>query len=625
MDVPKKASFQLSEEEWNRIKPVPSQPMQLQNSWSDVLASHISRSNAFLKHAAGERQARFVKGDQRKAMIEKFHKGNDKPSMVYQEKKAGLPKDALASGNRTGCGTHPTTDRKIASEGRQLSQMDKDLFTSLHKVQAISREQCNTKKDEEHSDEEEEHDVWYRFSMYSVSLLVNARTLHKFRTILEDIAICLLSKRQTKMLLVSYRRVKGRIKNMNVEREIKLSNFETKPNELDEGKEDLLQVKSNANPFNTFFKNKLSVVVLNVEKDSIQNINKKLKDNRSYCPKFMEFLKSYLPEMALWSGVLLGSLERYKENRVPKTQNPVTKHPFLSCTSANSKTEGYVEGVTRNLKQEDFPGPKYLRADVFVSENYERIRRIIIDYSDRLDSCKQAKPKRLYKRKKKDADDPLPVSTEEYSEDLQKHDYHNAEETWGKRDPETPKTNPRLGQYQQSPKIPLSQDPDLKKKSSKKKRRRGYQDKQIKQTNYAKNVLLSVNSSETDSKDKKFMKFENNLHTSESNDFVGLQNRKNNCWLNSLVQCMNNLPIKNCLLDNVKESSESPLTTALTSALSKIDSLGNHGSFYPKELHNAFQCELQYAPGEQCDIHESFTSLCCSRSGMNEEIGSHFQ
>ena len=150
-DVHKKASFQLSEEDWNRIKPVPSQPTQLQSCWSDVLASHISRSNAFctfdfqrhfvqkvnsrkrrfpyvftasgfcifndcsctfelsmkkedfetklisvvyngsVKHAAGERQARFLKGDQRKAMIEKFHKGNDKPSMVYQEKKAGLP------------------------------------------------------------------------------------------------------------------------------------------------------------------------------------------------------------------------------------------------------------------------------------------------------------------------------------------------------------------------------------------------------------------------------------------------------------------------------------------------------------------------------------------------------
>ena len=197
---------------------------------------------------------------------------------------------------------------------------------------------------------------------------------------------------------------------MNVEREIKLSNFETKPNELDEGKEDLLQVKSNANLFKSFFKDKLSVVVLNVEKDGIENINKKLKDNRSYCPKFMEFMKSYLPEMALWSGVLLGSLERYKENAVPKTKNPVTKHPFLSFKSANSKTEGYVEGVMRYLKQEDFPGRKYLRADVFVSENYEWIRRII-DYSDRLDSCKREKPKRSYKRKKKDADNLLPVSS----------------------------------------------------------------------------------------------------------------------------------------------------------------------------------------------------------------------
>ena len=72
----------------------------------------------------------------------------------------------------------------------------------------------------------------------------------------------------------------------------------------------------------------------------------------------------------MWSGVLLGSLERYKENRVPKSQNPETKHHFLSFTSANSKTEGYVEGVMRNLKQEDFLGRKYLRADVFVSENY---------------------------------------------------------------------------------------------------------------------------------------------------------------------------------------------------------------------------------------------------------------
>ena len=41
--------------------------------------------------------------------------------------------------------------------------------------------------------------------------------------------------------------------------------------------------------------------------------------------------------------------------------------------------------------------------------------------------------------------------------------YHNAQGKWGKKDPETP----RLGQFQQSPTIPLSTNPDLKKKKAK--------------------------------------------------------------------------------------------------------------------------------------------------------------
>ena len=35
--------------------------------------------------------------------------------------------------------------------------------------------------------------------------------------------------------------------------------------------------------------------------------------------------------------------------------------------------------------------------------------------------------------------------------------------------------------------------------------------------------------------------------------------------------------------------------------------------------------ELQYAAGEQNDIHESFTSLCCAQDTMNEAIARHFQ
>ena len=41
----------------------------------------------------------------------------------------------------------------------------------------------------------QEDDVWYRFNMYCVSLLVNARTLDEFDSILEDVATCLLNER----------------------------------------------------------------------------------------------------------------------------------------------------------------------------------------------------------------------------------------------------------------------------------------------------------------------------------------------------------------------------------------------------------------------------------------------
>ena len=43
-------------------------------------------------------------------------------------------------------------------------------------------------------------------------------------------------------------------------------------------------------------------------------------------------------------------------------------------------------------------------------------------------------------------------------------EYSNVQETWGKKDPATPKRNPKIGQFQQSPLVPLSKTPDMKKK-----------------------------------------------------------------------------------------------------------------------------------------------------------------
>jgi hypothetical protein len=46
VDLPKEANFQLSEDEWNRIKQLPTHATKLQSSWTDVMACHISKSNA---------------------------------------------------------------------------------------------------------------------------------------------------------------------------------------------------------------------------------------------------------------------------------------------------------------------------------------------------------------------------------------------------------------------------------------------------------------------------------------------------------------------------------------------------------------------------------------------------
>jgi hypothetical protein len=73
-------------------------------------------------------------------------------------------------------------------------------------------------------------------------------------------------------------------------------------------------------------------------------------------------MQSYIGEMALWSGVSLGSLDRYKRIESPKVNEVESglDKIYLSFKSANAKSEGYIEGVMRQLKQEDFPGKKQI-------------------------------------------------------------------------------------------------------------------------------------------------------------------------------------------------------------------------------------------------------------------------
>ena len=110
-----------------------------------------------------------------------------------------------------------------------------------------------------------------------------------------------------------------------------------------------------------------------------------------HCPDFFAIIESYLPEMPLWSGVLLGSLDRYIDESSSE-YDTFDDYPYLSFKLENARTEDYIEGMMRNLRQEDFPGRRRLRADAFVLENYSRIRRRLNDFSDRVVSKKKIVP-----------------------------------------------------------------------------------------------------------------------------------------------------------------------------------------------------------------------------------------
>ncbi|CAB4006119.1 Hypothetical predicted protein [Paramuricea clavata] len=157
-----------------------------------------------------------------------------------------------------------------------------------------------------------------------------------------------------------------------------------------ESDEDISNGNANGNPFIAHFEGIIEEVLLsNTEIDEEESITHDA--NQSYCPEFCNFLKSYLHKMPLWSGVLLGSLDRYLD------RDNLKDYPYLSFKSVNAKTEGYIECAMKNLKQDDFPGISRLRPDAFVLENYQRIRRRGNDY-ERIASKRGQKRKKQRKR-----------------------------------------------------------------------------------------------------------------------------------------------------------------------------------------------------------------------------------
>ena len=91
------------------------------------------------------------------------------------------------------------------------------------------------------------------------------------------------------------------------------------------------------------------------------------------------------------------------------------------------------------------------------------------DYGDRLHTRLISKTKRAYNKKTKKHNEVDNLYARIGSRSSLEENYHDAQEKLGKKDPETPKQNPKFGQFQQSPTIPLSEAPDFKKPKPKRK------------------------------------------------------------------------------------------------------------------------------------------------------------
>ena len=103
-------------------------------------------------------------------------------------------------------------------------------------------------------------DIWYRFNMYCMSLLVNVQTLHELDTILDDVVVCLSSKKQTKNLTTAYCRLTGRIHNMENDCNINLADFQKEMKDVKIESDECIADHwgKSCNPFVEYFEKKSS-------------------------------------------------------------------------------------------------------------------------------------------------------------------------------------------------------------------------------------------------------------------------------------------------------------------------------------------------------------------------------
>ena len=100
-----------------------------QSNHPSSLSLHLSFGTTTVCHRVGERHARAIKGNRRKALVRDLK--NQKPSSIRHQRLLQLTPAAYHSGKRDGVGVSPSVLQKISSESLHSEEEHSELCTSL--------------------------------------------------------------------------------------------------------------------------------------------------------------------------------------------------------------------------------------------------------------------------------------------------------------------------------------------------------------------------------------------------------------------------------------------------------------------------------------------------------------
>jgi hypothetical protein len=113
--------------------------------------------------------------------------------------------------------------------------------------------------------------------------------------------------------------------------------------------------------------------------------------NACFNMRLLEYINYTLPTCPFWTGILLGTFERYNLPSYPTSA--------VTFKEVKSRTQGHIDNYFKNLKFDDFRGRKHLRADEFLLQQYSYLDNRIVAFAEECRMKKNLKTKETHGQK----------------------------------------------------------------------------------------------------------------------------------------------------------------------------------------------------------------------------------